>query len=355
MPDGDDDAKTSGELYEQANPCAHGRLHLLSKFQTESRHHVYPPITLVSTPLPAVMIGDKPPPTATPKKTRARKPKVKTGCKTCKIRGVKCDEAKPACRRCISTGRTCDGYGIWGGGGNAYGSISRIANPSQTPRYLPLATSTTALTSSPLAKIRSPLTNVLTLPPLFGATTQHEQRAFEYFLHRTSRKLPGVFDSPFWSSLVFQASARDPAVLHALIALGAVDLGKATRELAFAQERVRGYERVALVQYNMAIECLGVHFRRRDGEGRRVALITCMLFICIELMRERFKTANAHLGNGLKLLTEIRPGKREEKNKRKNKFLVSTELEIPDFSTPSTHKPHPPPNTRSRALSRISA
>ncbi|KFY37137.1 hypothetical protein V494_04889 [Pseudogymnoascus sp. VKM F-4513 (FW-928)] len=47
-------------------------------------------------------------------------------------------------------------------------------------------------------------------------------------------------------------------------------------------------------------------------------------------MRERFKTANAHLGNGLKLLTEIRPGKREEEKKRNNKLLVSTELESAD-------------------------
>ncbi|OBT42931.1 hypothetical protein VE00_07307 [Pseudogymnoascus sp. WSF 3629] len=267
------------------------------------------------------MIGDKPPPAA--KKTRARRPKVKTGCKTCKLRGVKCDEAKPVCRRCISTGRTCDGYGIWGGGGNAHGSISRIVNPSRPPRPLPLTTITTSTC------IPTPLPSIRTLPPLLGATTQHEHRAFEYFLHRTSRKLPGIFDSPFWSTLVFQASARDPAVLHALIALGAVDLGKATRELACAAERVRGYERVALVQYNKAIVSLGVHFRSRDGEARRVALITCMLFICIELLRERFKTADTHLGNGLKLLSEIRRGEGEGRRPR-NELVVNTELESVD-------------------------
>ncbi|OBT75689.1 hypothetical protein VF21_05924 [Pseudogymnoascus sp. 05NY08] len=267
------------------------------------------------------MVGDKPSPAA--KKTRARRPKVKTGCKTCKLRGVKCDEAKPICRRCISTGRTCDGYGIWGGGGNAYGSVSRITNPSRPSHPLPLSpiTSTTC--------IPGPLTSTRTLPPLRGATTQHEQRAFEYFLHRTSRKLPGIFDSPFWSTLVFQASARDPAVLHALIALGAVDLGKATRELACAKERVRGYERVALVQYNKAIVSLGVHFRNKDGDARRVALITCMLFICIELLRERFKTANTHLSNGLKLLSEMRRGEGEEK-KVVNELVINTELESVD-------------------------
>lgn len=138
-----------------------------------------------------------------------------------------------------------------------------------------------------------------------------------------------MFDSPFWSTLVFQASARDPAVLHALIALGAVDLGKATRELACAAERVGGYERVALVQYNKAIMSLGVHFKSRDRDAMRVALITCMLFICIELLRERFKTANTHLSNGLKLLSEIRRGEGEERKGGKE-LLINTELESVD-------------------------
>lgn len=59
-------------------------------------------------------------------------PKVKTGCKTCRsvkpfnnllvcgsckvlltrcrARHIKCDEAKPACKKCISAGKRCDGY-----------------------------------------------------------------------------------------------------------------------------------------------------------------------------------------------------------------------------------------------------
>lgn len=32
------------------------------------------------------------------------------GCLTCRMRKVKCDEQKPCCQRCVSTGRTCDGY-----------------------------------------------------------------------------------------------------------------------------------------------------------------------------------------------------------------------------------------------------
>ncbi|TQS32088.1 hypothetical protein Golomagni_07605, partial [Golovinomyces magnicellulatus] len=45
------------------------------------------------------------------KRSRVSKPKVRTGCITCKIRRVKCDEVAPSCNRCTSTGRKCDGYG----------------------------------------------------------------------------------------------------------------------------------------------------------------------------------------------------------------------------------------------------
>ena len=68
-------------------------------------------------------------PTPPTRRTRTGRPKVKTGCITCKyvnlhqsiahwnflsdyvrIRRVKCDETKPECERCTTTGRKCDGY-----------------------------------------------------------------------------------------------------------------------------------------------------------------------------------------------------------------------------------------------------
>ncbi|KAJ1579698.1 hypothetical protein NDA12_005005 [Ustilago hordei] len=33
------------------------------------------------------------------------------GCSTCRARKVKCDEARPRCRRCLEDGQTCEGYG----------------------------------------------------------------------------------------------------------------------------------------------------------------------------------------------------------------------------------------------------
>lgn len=47
---------------------------------------------------------------AKPKYRRASARKVRTGCKTCKIRHIKCDERRPCCRRCLVHGVVCDGY-----------------------------------------------------------------------------------------------------------------------------------------------------------------------------------------------------------------------------------------------------
>ncbi|KAI8633593.1 hypothetical protein F5Y19DRAFT_246207 [Xylariaceae sp. FL1651] len=123
------------------------------------------------------------------------KRKVKTGCRTCKIRHVKCDEGRPVCHRCVSTGRVCDGYGIWGSGGSIY------TNRSMTKR-----------SSSDNVKYN--------LPSHFGKMSPEQESYFRWFRYRTYTKLPLPFISPFWHTLVFQACAVEPAVLHAVMALG---------------------------------------------------------------------------------------------------------------------------------------
>ncbi|KPI38825.1 uncharacterized protein AB675_5919 [Cyphellophora attinorum] len=41
---------------------------------------------------------------------KAKHPKVRSGCLTCKQRRLKCDEGKPSCARCGKSGRICAGY-----------------------------------------------------------------------------------------------------------------------------------------------------------------------------------------------------------------------------------------------------
>ncbi|ORY59726.1 uncharacterized protein BCR38DRAFT_445346 [Pseudomassariella vexata] len=210
--------------------------------------------------------------------------KVKSGCSTCKIRKVKCDEGRPCCKRCIGTGRICDGYGIWGGGGNGYGQRRTGPKDSNTDPPPKLA-----VTISPTVLV------------------DDDQGYFEWFRYRTALKLPGAFVSAFWDTLVLQASSSEPAVLHAALALSATHKKEVVGILGHGKEKSSsdGDETFALRQYSKAITRLQAPFLANNKASVRVALITCAIFICLEYIRGHYRTGHIHLLNGLKLLREL--------------------------------------------------
>lgn len=197
--------------------------------------------------------------------------------RTNRIRKVKCDEGRPSCCRCVSTGRVCDGYGIWGGGENAY-----------RDRKLDHCSS-----SGPLAPLSRTALSVLSVGT-------EEARCFEWFQCRTAKKIPGLFVLTFWETLLFQASIDQPAVLHAVLALSSVHKRDVLHEQAPG-----GDEQFMLQHYIKAISHLQPHLAAKDVWSVRIALITCVVFICLELLRGHFRTAQTHLQNGLKVLREI--------------------------------------------------
>lgn len=196
------------------------------------------------------------------------------------MRKVKCDEGRPACQRCLSTGRICDGYGIWGGGSQALTAKAKHM-------HIPLSNPATAFTS---------------LNP-------HEKLYFDWFKCRTSTKISATFSSGFWSTLVFQAGSKEPAVLHALLALssahkkGVVEMGIHRNSLE--AEAMNQQEQFTVQQYVKAIGHLQPHFSARDRASCRVALITCVVFVCLEFFRGHFATAQIHLQNGLDILAHM--------------------------------------------------
>ncbi|KAF2729515.1 hypothetical protein EJ04DRAFT_588692 [Polyplosphaeria fusca] len=213
--------------------------------------------------------------------TRPRRTHVKSGCRTCKIRKVKCDEGRPACHRCVSVGRVCDGYGIWGGGGTVHsgGQSDKRVNADILRQH-----------------------DALSLPPQI--VDKEEYNCLEWFVRRTAIKLPGAFVSTFWDRLVLQASYSEPAILHAAVTLSCADKME-TRGVDNSAEQKNGMEQFLLQQYSKAIADLQPHFKGQSRESVRTALITCLLFVCMEFYRGRFRTGNAHLLNGLNLLVQF--------------------------------------------------
>jgi hypothetical protein len=210
-----------------------------------------------------------------------------------RARKVKCDERFPACNRCVSTGRVCDGYGIWGGGGNSYGE--RYAKSTTPPEQC----STT---------FTVPLVHQISARP--GLANARERAYLDWFTGQTANRLPGVFGSGFWDTLVLQASATEPAVLHAVLALSC-----AHRSTSIAGMPVQAslessgpdkHEQFCLRQYSSAICGLKPHFMSNTKASLRVALIACVIFTCLEFVRGHYQTAKSHLRNGLQLLGQLK-------------------------------------------------
>lgn len=203
---------------------------------------------------------------------------------TIRIRKVKCDEGRPVCHRCRSTGRVCDGYGIWGGGESFYRHrqcVTSLENGRVLPR-----------------------------PPVFVsvlASGTEEKEYLEWFRCRTAIKLPGTFVSRFWDTLLFQASLDEPAVLHAVLALSSAhkSLAFSANDRSKTENGPNEQEQFTLKQYVKAISHLQPHFSTKDRVSFRVSLITCVTFVCLEFLRGHFRTAQIHLQNGLKILREI--------------------------------------------------
>ncbi|KAI0386942.1 hypothetical protein F5Y04DRAFT_242663 [Hypomontagnella monticulosa] len=204
--------------------------------------------------------------------------KVKSGCRTCKTRRVKCDEGWPACSRCLSTGRVCEGYGIWGGGGNEYGR--RSMGPT---------------TSRSLKAFHS--------PALIETLNKEESQCLEWFTYRSALKLPGAFRSEFWDTLVFQAASNEPAVFHAILALSSAHRREGLYGCALTIHDVPDKpEQFTLRHYSRAISHLRPHFSDKSNSSVRVALITCLMFIMMEFLRGNYKSGMTHLQNGMKVL-----------------------------------------------------
>ncbi|KAI0394299.1 hypothetical protein F5Y17DRAFT_428451 [Xylariaceae sp. FL0594] len=222
--------------------------------------------------------------------TRNPKKKVKTGCLTCKARHVKCDEGWPACHRCVSTRRNCDGYGIWGGGG----TVCRDAGQARS-RIVPLRDSSNPNPPKP------------DLPSHFNKMSKEQVSIFSWFKHSTYVRLPLPYTTSFWHTLVLQACAAEPPVLHAALALGSAH-HKETFGAGADEGPVTALDaqqRFMLQEYSQAIRGLQPHFSRQDKNSIHVALVTCALFTFLENLLGRYVAAKAHLHCGLRLLAQV--------------------------------------------------
>ncbi|KAF2474349.1 uncharacterized protein BDR25DRAFT_215713, partial [Lindgomyces ingoldianus] len=138
-------------------------------------------------------------------KFRKGAPKTRTGCITCKIRRIKCDEKKPSCQRCVSTGRKCDGY-----------NPPKEPTPRKTKRL-----KKSAVVPVPAKQALSALVTTY-IPSVDIQASVDERRSFHYFRSRNLSSMPGNFEPYFWNIILLQFSHAFPTVQQSLIALSAI-------------------------------------------------------------------------------------------------------------------------------------
>ncbi|KAI0854356.1 hypothetical protein F5Y00DRAFT_222897 [Daldinia vernicosa] len=297
--------------------------------------------------------------TTSTKRKRASKPKVRTGCITW-IRRVKCDETKPACTRCTSTGRKCDGYD---GAPPPRPKKPTSSSPDQlaTPFSTPTTTSSDGypgarhdLARNSFAAACRGTSALQILRPLAADIqgTEEERLYFHRFRQAAEAGLAlhaSSLGASFWRRLVPQVGHSDPAVRHALIALGAAyesmqlqqQQGQHRQEQNYQTTRMkqpapkmssrsgspaeRSYvfstpppedayqcadqlELFMIQQYNLSIYHLQRHVQPGSpSESVEITLICCLLFVCIETSRGNEAAALAHVANGLQIIKALPP------------------------------------------------
>ncbi|QYS97498.1 Zn(2)-C6 fungal-type domain-containing protein [Trichoderma simmonsii] len=148
-----------------------------------------------------------------------KKGRSKNGCYTCRIKKVKCDEARPRCKRCIRLRRLCD-YGDY------EPKIKHNDLLAISRGYMLAVENSKAL---PTWAQRAALTRALALPtqlPEFPSSasslnlTSADHEAIRYFrttfarIHHTKNPDYSLF------SIIFILAQDEPMVMHALLAIG---------------------------------------------------------------------------------------------------------------------------------------
>lgn len=180
--------------------------------------------------------------------------------------------------RCTSTGRKCDGYGSKGTTGDMAKTCSRGND---------------LLLGRNIAK------------GFAGSIPGdcQERRAFNFFRHRTAIEMSGFFRSEFWDGLLLQASHSEPAILHAIIALGSLhEIYREGGAVLLGNAEMSAKRQFALQQSNKAIGHLTKPSTSSRPRSEEAILMSCLLFVCLETFQGNHNGALAHLESGLKIL-----------------------------------------------------
>ncbi|KAI1609312.1 hypothetical protein EDD37DRAFT_653725 [Exophiala viscosa] len=231
---------------------------------------------------------------------KAWKPKVKTGCVTCRTRRIKCDEAKPTCVRCASSARKCGGYTD---DQNQQETGLSWQDHSWQHSWTPLAVEADHSQTSKSSQ------EILAYPQLLVFDSKVEGQAFDFFRSYSVPDLTALFrvDEDFWHVSVLRMSMTQPAVRYAVTGLGALhQVFSHGYQTVVPDDTSDAQVQFALRQCNRAIKALSANAGRQDEPIHKVSmLMTCILFTCYSTLQGHQTQSLMHFRNGLKLLESL--------------------------------------------------
>lgn len=215
--------------------------------------------------------------------------KVRTGCITCKIRKVKCDEGKPFCKRCCETGRKCDGYAVPPTTRQKTGSDHLLTSKDRHPM----------LHHSVERKISTDPT--IDVHFLSDSLLAEERRWIGHFSSQTGFTISNGLSDTFWSITLPQLGTTNQAIRHALVALSSAH-ARFEAETADLCDEARVVSSDSILWHYIAATKALQRYLGEHNPATDIPLLCCLLFICIECLHGSRTIALNHLRNGLELL-----------------------------------------------------
>ncbi|PMD39258.1 hypothetical protein L207DRAFT_513744 [Hyaloscypha variabilis F] len=218
------------------------------------------------------------------RKTRTSKPKTRNGCKTCKVRRVKCDEGKPECARCLKFGVGCDGY-----------ETKKVKK--ETVILAP---------KRELAIKDQPLPTLQLQPDLtFHLRGDAEDtQYFRFFRDETAYELSGgFFDEPIWNQMILQSCHEAPCIQK--MALSMAGLSRALKANNFKEEKSPHVE-YALQQYEKSLRHFRLFVASNGSPDPRMLLMAGLLIYCFECLQGNIENAIQQIRSMMSVFKNMR-------------------------------------------------
>jgi len=261
-----------------------------------------------------------------PSRKRASRPKVRTGCVSCKKRHLKCDERKPACLRCENFGSFCEGYvPPKTTKKKPAPRVERILlprpGPGQRLKTLHVKDSL-ACGAVSAAGVQAALPMQ---PSVMGAVALDGDDAwyFSLFRHHVTNEMSPYYHSDFWSRMSLRETLTNEAIRHSVLSIGAYCRAiLSARELEMAEPlsiipwqhqnqnhqhhswtntRRGRHQRAALTHHAKALACIRMEIEA-GGISTRLTMMATLLFVLFENMQGNYHASGNLVKTGVKML-----------------------------------------------------